>query len=108
MAPLEKTLNEGSTARVLLTFLTVTAAQEAPSSFSWRIDTEAGLPVVALTTEGSPLAQHELYLTPAQVAIQDDDLEVEGHILTVMAVYGATDGVNATYKYGVRNLSQVS
>lgn len=108
MAPFEKTLNEGSTARVLLTFLTVTGAQEAPTQFVWRIDTEAGLPVVAPTTESSPEAQHELYLTPNQVAIQDTDLQVEGHILTVMATYGATDGVNSTYRYGVRNLLQVS
>lgn len=100
------TVNENSAARLTVTFLDFDSEQSAPSSVTYRVDTAAGVQLRD-DTSLTPAGQIQITLNAVDNAINDSNLEMEQHVVTVKASYGANDKLNAVFRYNVRNLENV-
>jgi hypothetical protein len=100
-------VDEQTSARLTVTFLDYDDVQQAPASATYQIHTQAGVELRAATAI-TPAGAVELFLNDDDNAIDDDTLQFERHVVTVKAVYSASDLLNSKFEYKVRNLLQVT
>jgi hypothetical protein len=101
-------VNEESTAYLTVVFKDKDGAEQAPTSATYRIDCLTNGEEVREDTAMTPIASpYEITLGAADNAMIDSDRLTEARRVTVEAVYGSDDHVNADYKYLVKNLGGV-
>lgn len=101
-------IDEETSAYLTVTFKDKDGQQQAPSSASYRIDCLTNDQEVRTDTSLTPAAQIEIHLEPTDNAIINQDNQTETRLVTIKASYGASDGINASYKYNVRNLKKIT
>ena len=103
-----QTIDEESSAYLTVTFKDKDGQPAAPSSASYRIDCLTNDQEVRADTDLTPAPSVEIHLDSNDNAIINQDKQTETRLVTVKATYGANDGINAPYKYNVRNLKKVT
>ena len=102
---------EDSTSGVLMSFTDPeTGDPITPSSGNYRVDTDDGTSIRAVTAiSGLAASDHYLRLDPSDNAIQDTTKEFEEHVVTVEIFYGSAPikEQKGEWRYQVKNLSYV-
>jgi hypothetical protein len=95
-------VNEKSTAYLTVKFYDKVNSLAVPASATWEVhDVESGVEILAVTSI-LPIANTvELTLTPVINTMVDGSHYEETRIVTVKALFGASDGCNDEYKYEV-------
>jgi len=97
-------VNEKSTAYLTVAFTDKDGGPAIPASVSYRIDNAANGAAIRAPTALDPAASIEITLTLADNTIGVAASRFETHVVTVTAVYGASDELREEYRYQVRNL----
>lgn len=101
-------VNEGSSARLRLSFLDPDEVLEAPASGKyWLLDMSSGDTIRDGVTITGIAQTVDIWLTPADNAILDDTKEFEVKRVIAEGTYNATDAVRRQFDYTVKNLSVI-
>jgi hypothetical protein len=103
-----KHVNEGTTSYLTISCKDKDGVLAAPSAVSYSVYCLTTKQEVRAVTVLAPAAQIEITLTPADTAILATGNKSERKRVTVVASYGAGDGVNDDYDFTVDNLSGVA
>jgi len=102
-----KRIPEGTTSYLTVDMLDKAGNPAVPTTVSYSIYCLTSKQSVRASTSLTPAAQIEITLTPSDMAILNQANKIERKRVTVVASYGAGDGVNDEYDYQVDNLSGV-
>ncbi len=103
-----ESINEQTTAYLTVTMLDKNEAEADPNSATYAVhDKDAGTQIIAPTAIAASGSQ-ELTMTPAINTILDEDNLEETRVVTIEAVYGASDHLTDAYEYKVKNLVHVT
>jgi hypothetical protein len=101
-------VNESSTAYLTVTFFDKNNIMVAPVSATYKIhDVLSGSQILAATPISPIAEQVEITLTPTDNTMVNAHSSNEKRRVTVEAIYGQDDGVNAAFVYEVKNLVNV-
>lgn len=101
-------VNEKSTAYLTVSFKDKAGAPAAPASVTYRVDDATGNTAVRASTALGAAASIEITLTKEDNAIVNAANRFETRVVTVIAVYGASDELRDEYRYQIRNLDYAS
>ena len=101
------TVNEKSTSYVSVSFVDKTGAQATPTSVTYRLDCATNSQQIIDWTSVSPAASLEIQISSTQNAIINQQNDTERRVVTVRAVYGASDELHAEHYFIVQNLYKV-
>ena len=102
------TVNEKTTAYVAVKFYDKAGALAAPSSVTWRLDCMTNSQQIADWSSISPASEIEITVGFALNAIINQANDTERRVVTVRAVYGASDELHSEFVYILQNLRNVS
>lgn len=95
-------INEGSTARLAITWLDYDGEEAAPESVSYRVDCTTTGEAVRAETSLTPAATMNLILTPDDTAILGDGTEPEQRVATFVATWdGGAGQTTQEYRFTV-------
>lgn len=102
-------LDEKTTGYLTAEFKDKNDDDAVPTSISYRIDClTTGTAIKGATPVTPPAASVEIVLSSDDNRIITDTNKYERRIVTVTAIYGASDQINKEYKYDVKNLKAVT
>lgn len=101
-------VNEKSTAYLTVAFTDKDGVPAAPASATYRIDDATGAGAIRASTALGAGASVEITLTKEDNAIVNAANRFETRVVTVIAVYGASDELRDEYRYQVKNLDYAS
>lgn len=100
-------VTERTTCYLNVSFKDKAGCPQAPVSCTWKAhDLESGKELQA-ETPIAPAGTVEIEIPPAVNVIQVHAKPYEIRLITIRAVYGAADEINAAYSYRVANLVKV-
>lgn len=99
------TVNEGSSASLIVSFFDADDVAEAPDSLTYRIyDHASGEEIRAETTISPAFAITTIPLTPDDTVIVNSARSQEQRRVTVVASFGVGDALTEEYSFFVKNL----
>lgn len=103
-----ETVNDGSTAYLVASFLNKSGVAEAPDAISYSVrDLYSGLELRASTTV-APSATIEIELSPTDNRIIRQSYTREMRLVIVVATFGVGDVLKSVHRYWVRNVAKAS
>jgi hypothetical protein len=98
------TVNEGSSASLVVSFFNADGDPDAPSSVTYRIYDHASGEEIRPDTVVAGFAITTIPLTPDDTVIVNPARSQEQRRVTVVATYGADDQLTDEYSFFVKNL----
>lgn len=101
-------VNELTTYRIVMEFISEQGAPVTPTAGTYRIDDVISDSVILDSTPFTPSgSQHVLVVDFSDNRIVDTDNTLEERIISVVAQYGTGKQCTGEYRYKVRNLAKV-
>ena len=101
-----KTVNEASTSYLTVSFYDKDGVLAVPTSITYRIDEPHTDTAILASTAVSAASSVDITITPTQNTHVVTKWP-EKRVVTVTAVYGASDSISEEYEYQIKNLQYV-
>jgi len=97
-------VNEGSFAYLTFSFKNAQGNKVSPNSITWQLHDVASGTILSAEQALTPGLDMTIYLSGGVNTIQNEDLSVETHVLTLKAVFTGSAYYNDQYLFNVRNM----
>ena len=105
---MSKTVNERTTAYLVLTFKDKDGNLVTPQSITYNIHCLTNNIEIRGNTSVTPDTSVEITITPTENRIIDPNNKYERRLITVVATYNINDEATAQYEYRVLNLNYIN